>query len=68
MGLIDPSEGEIFVDTKGRANGRGAYLCRDTQCLKKAMKTKRLERSFKSAIPNEVYEKLSEELTYESKD
>lgn len=66
--IVHSPEGEIFIDTKGRANGRGAYICRDTQCLKKAIKSKRLERSFKIAIPNEIYEKLNEELTYEAKD
>ena len=46
---------------RGKKNGRGAYLCRSSDCLKKARKSKGLERSFKMSIPNEVYDQLEKE-------
>lgn len=46
----------------GKKNGRGAYLCADSECLKKAEKSKGLERSLKTAIPKEIYEQLEEEM------
>ena len=52
--------GEIFVDTTMKASGRGAYLCRSADCLQKAHKTKGFERSFKSAVPPEIFLKLNE--------
>ena len=47
----------------GRMAGRGAYLCRNVECLRKAQKAKRLERAFECPIPDEVMAKLEEELT-----
>ena len=47
-------EGEISLDFKGKAPGRGAYLCRSGECLKKALKSKALERAFSAQIPPEV--------------
>ena len=46
----------------GKKNGRGAYLCFSKECFEKAVKNKGLERSFKQAIPKEVYEKLEKEM------
>ena len=60
--VIRTSEGEILLDATGRKNGRGAYLCPDSNCLAKAVKNKGLERSFKQAIPKEVYEELEKEM------
>lgn len=57
------TENEIMLDTTGRKNGRGAYLCADAQCLKRARKTKGLERSFKTVIPEEIYESLEKEMS-----
>ena len=56
------SEGEFLLDATGRKNGRGAYLCPNSDCLAKAVKNKGLERSFKQAIPKEVYEALEKEM------
>lgn len=53
---------EYVIDTTGKKNGRGAYLCFSKECFQKAVKSKGLERSFKHAIPKEVYEKLEKEL------
>ena len=50
-----------MVDPTGKANGRGAYLCRNVLCLEKAQKTKALERSLKSAMPADFYELLRKE-------
>ena len=60
--VIRTSQGEFLLDATGRKNGRGAYLCPSKECLEKAVKNKGLERSFKQAIPKEVYEALEKEL------
>lgn len=52
----------IIIDTTGRKNGRGAYICPDIHCLEKAISTKGLDRSFKMAVDKEVYEYLKKEL------
>ena len=55
--------GEISVDMTGRKPGRGAYLCKNSiDCLNKAKKARRLEKAFSCKIPDEVYERLTEEL------
>ena len=60
--VIKTAEDEIMLDATGRKNGRGAYRCPSMECLKKAVKGKGLERSFKMAIPKEVYETLEKEM------
>lgn len=60
--VIKTPEDEILLDATGRKNGRGAYLCPAMECLKKAVKNKGLERSFKMAIPPEVYQALEKEM------
>ena len=59
--VIRTAEGEILMDLTGRKNGRGAYICRDPECLKKAAKNHGLERSLKVSVPPEVYKTLEEE-------
>lgn len=54
--------GEISLDLSGRRPGRGAYLCKNPDCLQAARKSRRLERSFSCRIPDGVYERLEEEL------
>ena len=54
---------EILLDTTGRKNGRGAYLCNSLECFQKARKTRGLERSLQMKIPDEIYETLEKELT-----
>ncbi len=61
MRVLRTAEGDICLDTTGKKNGRGAYLCKSEECLKKARKNKGLERSFKMNIPNEVYDSLEKE-------
>lgn len=58
MRVLRSAEGPIFLDMTGRKNGRGAYLCKQIECLAKARKNKGLERSFKQRIPDEIYETL----------
>lgn len=60
--VIKTSEEEIFLDTTGKKNGRGAYLCPNSECLEKARKNKGLERSLKTGIPTEIYESLQKEM------
>lgn len=60
--VIKTAEGEILLDATGRKNGRGAYLCPSMECFKKAVKGRGLERSFKMAIPREVYETHGKEM------
>ncbi|CAB1256718.1 molecular ruler co-factor for RNA; new fold [Ruminococcaceae bacterium BL-6] len=54
--------GEISLDPTGRKPGRGAYVCRDINCLRAARKARRLERAFSCQIPAEVYDRLEEEI------
>ena len=61
MRILKTAEGDIVLDVTGKKNGRGAYLCKTEECLKKARKTKGIERSFKMSIPAEVYDNLEKE-------
>ena len=60
--ILKTPEGSFTLDTTGRKNGRGAYLCPCMECFRKAVKGRGLERSFKMAIPKEVYETLEKEM------
>lgn len=60
--VIRTPEGEIRLDSTGRANGRGAYLCADPECLRKAQKRRGLYRALKVEVPHEIYEALAMEL------
>lgn len=61
--VLKTPEGTIVLDVTGKKNGRGAYLCNQIECFRKARKSKGLERSLQCAIPTEVYETLEKELT-----
>jgi predicted RNA-binding protein YlxR (DUF448 family) len=56
--VVKNKEGKIFVDNTFRASGRGAYLCKDSECLKKCIKTKMLNKAFKCAVDGGVYASL----------
>ena len=60
--IVINKEGEIFIDKTGKANGRGAYICNNSECLEKVIKSKRLERSFETTISNEIYDELRKEI------
>ena len=55
-------DGSVNLDFGGKMNGRGAYICPDPECLKKAIRSKSLERSLEVAIPEEVYARLTKEM------
>ena len=60
--VVRSPEGAISLDKTGKANGRGAYLCPNPECLKKLKKRRGLERAYKCPVPGEVYEGLEKEL------
>ena len=60
--ILKTAEGGIVLDATGRKNGRGAYLCPSMDCFLKAKKSRGLDRSFKMAVPAEVYERLEKEM------
>ncbi len=60
--VVRTPEGNVQVDFGGKVNGRGAYLCPDPECLRKAQRSKALERSLEIAIPEEVYARLEKEI------
>jgi len=62
--VVRTPEGDITLDFKGKLNGRGAYLCKDPECLVKAGKNKGLERALKVSIREEIIEKIKEELRF----
>lgn len=60
--ILRTEEEGIVLDTTGRKNGRGAYICPNAECLQKARKTKGIERSFKTAVSEEIYDNLIKEI------
>ena len=60
--IVKNKEGEISLDKTGKAQGRGAYLCDSTECLEKAIKSRRLEKSFEMKIEDNIYEELRERI------
>ena len=55
-------EGTVSLDLKGKAPGRGAYICPNAECLKKAVKSKALERALSAPIPDEIYAELERQM------
>ena len=64
--MVRAQDGEISLDFTGKKNGRGAYLCKKTECFLKARKAKRFERALESQIPDQVYESMGLELEREN--
>jgi len=60
--VVRGTDGNVSVDFGGKLNGRGAYICPDPECLKKALRSKALDRSLEVTIPEEVYERLQREM------
>ncbi len=60
--VVRSPEGDVSLDFSGKKSGRGAYLCKNPSCFKKAMKSKRIERNLECEIPEEVYSRLEGEL------
>ena len=67
MRIVRDEEGNFSFDVTGKKSGRGAYICKNIECLERAYKNKGLERSFKSPVPKDVYENLKSELIQENK-
>lgn len=60
--VVRDSEGNIFLDRTGKKNGRGAYLCRKKDCLQRARKSRRIDRTLETQIPDAIYDRLEEEI------
>ena len=60
--VVRGTDGNVSLDFSGKLNGRGAYICPNEECLKKARKAKSLERSLEVPIPEEVYDRLEKEM------
>lgn len=60
--IVKNKENEIQLDMTGKLNGRGTYICKKTECLDKAIKTKRLSKSLEAEIPEEIYEAIRSEI------
>ena len=60
--VVRSTDGTVCLDFGGKMNGRGAYVCPDPECLRKAQRAKALERSLEVPIPEEVYERLVKEM------
>ena len=60
--IVKNKEGQIFYDPIGKANGRGAYICKDVDCFDSAIKNKKLEGIFKQSIPQEAIDKIRNEI------
>ncbi|MEG2174007.1 MAG: YlxR family protein [Oscillospiraceae bacterium] len=61
--VVRSPEGVISLDRTGKKPGRGAYLCPDAECLRKARKARRFERAFSCQIPDEVYVAMEKEMS-----
>ncbi len=61
--VVRTPDGNVQLDFKGKVSGRGAYICGKTECLKKAVKAKRLERNLDCEIPEEIYSRLEKEIS-----
>jgi predicted RNA-binding protein YlxR (DUF448 family) len=60
--VVRSTEGAVSLDTTGRASGRGAYLCRDVKCLRRAHKSRRIESTLECTIPEEVWDRMEKEM------
>ncbi len=60
--VLKTADDQIVIDSTGRMNGRGAYICHSSDCLKKAIKTKSIERSLGIGISESIYDELKKEL------
>ena len=63
--VVKPQDGDAHIDRTGKAQGRGAYVCGDIECLKKARKSRALERALECRIDEAVFEQLERQLQTE---
>lgn len=62
MRVVKPQEGDCAIDRTGKAPGRGAYVCENAQCLRKAQKSRALERALEAKIEDSVFEQLEAQI------
>ena len=67
MRVVKPQDGDCAIDRTGKAPGRGAYVCESAECLKKAQKTKALERALEAKIDDVVFEQLASQIRPEAR-
>lgn len=60
--VVRGTDGAVSLDFSGKVNGRGAYVCPDAECLKKAQKSRALERCLETAVPQDVYDRMIREM------
>ena len=60
--VVRGTDGTVSLDFGGKMSGRGAYICPQTECLKKALRSKALDRSLEVTIPEEIYQRLEKEM------
>lgn len=60
--VVKSPQGEVSLDVTGKKPGRGAYVCNNPECLRKARKTRRIERAFSMQIPDGVWELMEGEI------
>ena len=65
--IVKPKDGEVYIDFTGKAAGRGAYICDNSECIKKLRKARLLNKVFSAEIPQEVYDKIEVEFFAEKK-
>ena len=63
--VVKPQDGDAHIDRTGKAPGRGAYVCDDIECLRKARKTKALERALDCRIEDQVFDELEQQIGHE---
>ena len=61
--VVRSKDGEVSLDLTGKRAGRGAYLCRDSECLEKIRSAKKLDRALKCQVPDEIYDSIVKELS-----
>lgn len=61
--VVRGPEGDVSLDFTGKKSGRGAYICRDVKCLRRARKSRRIERNLECEIPESVYDVMEQELS-----
>lgn len=66
--IVHQKDGSVLLDTTGKAAGRGAYICPQAECLRKARKQRRLEKTFSCKIEPEIYDRLEAEITAASQE
>lgn len=59
--IVKSPEGDISLDTTGKKNGRGAYVCKNIECIKKIKKQKALNRAFDTPVEQDIYDSLEKE-------